>query len=260
MNGGSPGLIEFQFKIIYYYKVSKIHQRNNRVPAISLANKMLQNFFNFYSIVNNTFNSNLDNGIWTLSEIWTNEVFLKISLVAAINLEIKWQGYLNSAHLIVRCSNPLWFFLNLALSPCEQSEVANLTERKIRISPYMVSKSLSVCQSVCYKHWPKLISGLAKQNGLNNVLGHLWQKPMPQRILFVRKVSDRAGAEGRNSNIFDPIFFRPLYHVCLLKKWWNGFILTVFLGWSQIFNTIITTQTWTIRRGYKICHTNFTTT
>ena len=32
-----------------------------------------------------------------------------------------------------------------------------------------------------------------------------------------------------------PVFFHPFYHVCL-KKWWNGFIATVFSDWSQIFN------------------------
>ena len=44
-------------------------------------------------------------------------------------------------------------------------EVANLTERKKNIPPYMVSKNLSVCL------WATLIpiiSKLAKQNGLKN--------------------------------------------------------------------------------------------
>ena len=35
-------------------------------------------------------------------------------------------------------------------------EVANLTERKIHIPPYMVSKNLFVCLSVCYQIWPQL--------------------------------------------------------------------------------------------------------
>ena len=47
-----------------------------------------------------------------------------------------------------------------------------------------------------------------------------------------------------------------------LAKWMfsNFFIYTVFLDWSQIFNTKITTQTCTIHRGYEICKTNFPTT
>ena len=43
-------------------------------------------------------------------------------------------------------------------------EVANLTERKIHIHPYMVSRNLSDC---LLPNSSPIISGLAEKNGLN---------------------------------------------------------------------------------------------
>ena len=72
-------------------------------------------------------------------------------------------------------------------------EVAKLTERKICIPLYMVSKNLSVCLSICYKLWPQLSQDWQKRMGKKN-LGHLWQKEMSQ------KVAGRIRAKGQNSN------------------------------------------------------------
>ena len=59
-----------------------------------------------------------------------------------------------------------------------------------------------VCLSVrLLPNLPPIIFGLAKQNGLKFFLGHLWQKGMSQKILFVRKVAGRAVAEVQKSNI-----------------------------------------------------------
>ena len=73
-------------------------------------------------------------------------------------------------------------------------------KEKIHIPPYvyMVSKNLSVCLSVVNFDPNYLRTG--KTEWAKKNLGRLWQKLMSQKILFVRKVADRAGAEGQNSN------------------------------------------------------------
>ena len=63
----------------------------------------------------------------------------------------------------------------------------------------MESKSLSVCLSVINFDPNYLTTG--KTEWAEIFLGHLWQKYMSQTFLFVRKVADKAWAEGQNSNI-----------------------------------------------------------
>ena len=63
----------------------------------------------------------------------------------------------------------------MTLSPLSEAsmEVGNLTERKNSHTPYMVSKNLSVC---LLQTLTPIISGLAKQNGLNffyNIFGKM---------------------------------------------------------------------------------------
>ena len=48
---------------------------------------------------------------------------------------------------------------------------------RMKLCLYMVSNNLSICPSVrLLQTLTPIISGLAKQNGLKFVLGHLWQK------------------------------------------------------------------------------------
>ena len=61
-------------------------------------------------------------------------------------------------------------------------EVANLTERKINIPPYMVSKNLSVRLSAVNFDPNYLRTG--KTEWANKNLGHLWQKDKSQNFLY----------------------------------------------------------------------------
>ena len=69
----------------------------------------------------------------------------------------------------------------------------------------------------------------------------LRQKPVSQKILFVRKVVTRAGAEGQNSNIL------------------TQYLSCVAWDWAEILK-IDFTLTHPICRRYEICRTNFTST
>ena len=63
----------------------------------------------------------------------------------------------------------------------------------------MVSKNLSVCLSiclVCYKLWLKLSRDWLNKIGKKK-FGHLWQKPLSQKNLFVQKVAAGPGLRAK---------------------------------------------------------------
>ena len=59
----------------------------------------------------------------------------------------------------------IWSTANNPPASKANREVANLTERKNHVPPYMVSKNLSVCLSLCVKLWPQLSQHWQKRIG-----------------------------------------------------------------------------------------------
>ena len=85
-------------------------------------------------------------------------------------------------------------------------EVANLTEEKIHIHLYMVSKNLSVSL------WSTLnpnISGLAKQNGLKKIRTSLAKTHVSKKF-----ISPKSGQQGQKSNILMKFWF----HLITISK------------------------------------------
>ena len=63
----------------------------------------------------------------------------------------------------------------------------------------------------------QIISGLAKPNGLNNVLGHLWQKPMSQKIYLAEKCPIGPGLRAETATFLTQYFF-ALFTMCASSK------------------------------------------
>ena len=141
---------------------------------------------------------------------------------------------LKGQHIYLKCILGFGLWFNPPVREANR-EVANLTERKNPHTPVYGVKEF-VCLSV-----------VIHVTSFSSIPYCIWNKTSILCLLFQRR-------QFRLNCVKTLLWklLRKLLHY--LPK------ITLHKSWSQIFNTKIATQTCTIRRGYEIWDTNFTST
>ena len=75
-------------------------------------------------------------------------------------------------------------------------KLANLTERK---NPHTPVNDVKKFVRLSVTNFDPNYLGTGRREWAEKFLGHLWQNECCQKILFVRKAANRAGAEGQNA-------------------------------------------------------------